>query len=112
MDLQHFFNNVMIRLSIYGWKLNLKKGSSEGFCWKHSKTVDIGLDNRNAKELMLHEIAHINTCRFCNQKHNFSFWKTFEDLMRRFLPGVEISKAMRFHQSYVSKGVYGKVYEH
>ena len=111
-DLQHFFNNVIIRLSLYGWKLNLRKGSSEGYCWKHSKVIDIGLDNANPKELILHEIAHIGTCRFCNQKHNSDFWKLFEDLMRRFLPGAEISQPMGFHQSYASKDVYGKVYEH
>lgn len=112
MNLQHFFNNVTVRLGYYDWRLNLKMLSSEGYCWKHSKTIDIGLDNGNPKELILHELAHINTCRFCNQKHNFDFWKCFEDLMRRFLPGVEISQAMRFHQSYVSKGVYGVAYEH
>jgi len=111
MNLQHFFNNVMVRLSLYGWKLNLKEGSSEGYCWKHSKIIDIGIENANIKELILHEIAHINTCRFCNQKHNFDFWKCFEDLMRRFLPGVEISQAMKFHRLFASDGYYRIVYE-
>lgn len=101
----------MIRLSHHGWRLNLKPFSSEGYCWLHSKTIDIGLDHPCPKELILHEIAHIGTCRFCNQKHNFDFWKLFEDLMRRFLPGVEISQSMRFHQSYASVGVYRKLSE-
>lgn len=109
-ELIHFFNNVLIRLSLYGWQLRLTD-SSEGYCWKGRKIIDIGLNCRYPKELILHEIAHILTCRFCNQKHNFTFWKTFDDLVRRFLPESVGSESFRVHRSFASEGFYGKVYE-
>jgi len=108
--LVHFFNSVLIRLSLYGWQLRLTN-SSEGFCWKQRKIIDIGINYRYPKELILHEIAHILTCRFCNQKHNFIFWKTFDDLVRRFLPNHAVSEAQVRHRSYATKGFYRRVYE-
>jgi hypothetical protein len=110
-ELIHFFNNVMIKLCIYDWTLNLIEHSSEGYCWKNTKIIDIGLKNENIKELILHEIAHIRTCRFCNQKHNPSFWKTFLDLMRRFLPNEELSNSCKQHMKYSTIGFYSLKYE-
>lgn len=110
-ELIHFFNNVTAKLCIYDWKMNLKEYSSEGYCWKHKKVIDVGLKSRNVKELILHEIAHINTCRFCNQKHNPSFWKTFEELMRKFLPNQEYSESTKLHMQYCSIGYYSLKYE-
>lgn len=111
ISLQHFFNTVMIKLGFHGWSLRLRENSTEGYCWKGNRVIDVGLDNSNPEQLLLHEIAHCNTCRFCNQKHTFNFWKVFEDLMRRFLPGVEISEPMRRHQKWASEGIYSLVYE-
>ena len=88
-ELFHFFNNVMLQLGYYEWSLNLVPHSSEGFCWKKFKRIDVGMDNRNIKRLLLHEIAHLDTCRFVNNKHHISFWERYEDLMQRFLPGVD-----------------------
>ena len=108
--LRHFFNNVLIRLSLYGWQLRLDN-SSEGFCWKSRKIIDVGINYRYPKELILHEIAHVLTCRFCNQKHNFTFWKTFDDLVRRFLPNHVVSEAQVRHRFYATEGFYSRVYE-
>ena len=109
--LNHFFRNVLIKLSIHGWELNLIPGSSEGYCWKNKKVIDLGLKNKNPKELLLHEIAHITTCRFCNQKHTPAYWKLFRDYMRRFLPGQEISVSMKNHMLHSSEGIYSLVYK-
>jgi len=107
----HFFNNVTIKLCIYDWKINFIENSSEGYCWKKRKVIDIGLRNKNIKQLILHEIAHIQTCRFCNQKHNYVFWKTFDNLMRRFLSNEKINESNKLHRQYVSNGFYNLCYE-
>ncbi len=93
----HFFNNVIIRLGYYGWTLRLVPNSSEGYCWIHSKTIDIGEKFKDKKELIIHEISHIDTCRFCNNRHHKKFWKRYEDLMLRFLPDCKPSS--RYNES-------------
>ena len=82
--ISHFFNNVKNSLGYYDWKLNFVIGSSEGHCWHKTKTIDIGLTCKDLELLVLHEISHIDTCRFCNNKHNITFWYRYEDLIRRF----------------------------
>ena len=52
--------------------------------------------SKNIESLLLHEIAHIGTCRFCNNKHFITFWRRYEDLMRRFLPFA--SPHMRYNE--------------
>ena len=110
-ELLHFFNNVMISLNIHGWELRLKENSSDGYCWINKKIIDIGLNYENPKELLIHEIAHINTCRFCNNKHTFDFWKTFLDYMNRFLPKEKISKNAYEHMKFAGNGYYRRYYE-
>lgn len=110
-ELKHFFNNTVIKLGIYDWKLNFKKNNSEGYCWKNKKIINIGLNCKEPYELILHEIAHINSCRFCNQKHNYNFWRLFKDLMRRFLPNEQISKTELNHMKYSTEGYYNLNYE-
>ena len=100
--LLHFFNNVLVCLNLHGWKLRLETDSSEGYCWKGQKIIDLGLNHNCPKELMLHEIAHISTCRFCNHGHNFTFWKTFDDLVRRFLSGHVETESSKLHRSFAS----------
>ena len=111
MTLKHFFNNVRIRLGHYDWSIRFVYGSDEGYCWKNRKIIDIGLNASNPKQLILHEIAHIDTCRFCNQKHNPAFWKNFRDLMRRFLFNEEICSSELNHMQYMSKGYYKVCYD-
>jgi len=84
-ELRHFFNNVLVYLGIYDWYLNIVYNSSEGYCWKRQRRIDIGEFSENPKRLILHEIAHINTCRFCNNKHSYSFWREYQFLIDKFL---------------------------
>lgn len=88
-----FFNNVMMRLGYYDWTLRIVPDSSEGYCWKGRKIIDIGEGNSNPRQLLIHEISHIGTCRFCNNKHHEFFWRRYRDLMRRFLPGEGIKQS-------------------
>jgi hypothetical protein len=104
-ELTQFFKNVIIREGFYDWKLNLVENSSEGYCWHHKKTIDIGALNKHPKELILHEVAHIDTCRFCNQKHNPQFWKRFDELMRKYSKEPE-STTSKKHRKYSSEGFY------
>jgi len=82
---KHFFGNVMVRLGHYGWKIRFVPGSREGYCWTKTRTIDVGEDARDIKRLILHEIAHIGTARWCNNKHNITFWRQYNYLLRRFL---------------------------
>ncbi len=108
---RHFFNNVIIKLGFYNWTIVFVSDSSEGYCNKRNKRISVGLDSKNIKQLILHEIAHINTCRFCNQKHNPAFWKTFELLMQKFLPGEKICESQGVHKSFTSNGFYRLCYQ-
>jgi len=81
----HFFQNVMIQLGYHEWILNLKEGH-DSYCWINQKQIDIGMDyNGDLRQIILHEIAHIDTAKYCNQKHNPQFWKHFEYLLWKFL---------------------------
>jgi hypothetical protein len=111
-DLQHFFNNIKVRLGYYDWKLRIVSNSSEGYCWHHNKTIDVGENARDTKQLTLHEFAHVSTNRFCNDKHSPAFWKEYEDLLRRFLPGSKLGKSeLHLKQlSMTSRRYYGLCY--
>jgi len=67
---EHFFNNIKIRLGYYDWQLAENAVPKEGMCHHHNKTITIGNEVKDYKYLILHEIAHIDTCRFCNHPHN------------------------------------------
>ncbi|MBA7707769.1 hypothetical protein ES703_116651 [subsurface metagenome] len=97
----------MIRLSYHGWKIEF---TYESFCWKRRKLITIGRKVKNKKQMILHEIAHIGTSRFCNQKHSFDFWKHFDDLMIRFLPHENICQMQIEHRKYASRGFYSLGY--
>jgi len=81
----------MIRLGYHDWSLRLISNSSEGYCWIKRKIIDLGLSNKCPEELLIHEIAHIDTCRFCNNKHHLEFWRRYKELMRKFLPEYKLS---------------------
>lgn len=100
--IQHFFNNTMIKLGYYDWKLEIVPNSHEGYCWRKQKKIQIGEKNKNPKRLVLHEISHIDTCRYFNNKHCRSFWIRYEELMRRFLPDILLEK--RYHENV---GIFG-----
>lgn len=111
--LYHFFNNVTIKLNIYNWKLILKEDSSEGFCSKKKKVIYIGLKyDGDLMELIIHEISHIRTCRFCNNKHNNTFWIEFENNMKKFMRNKKISNHWLEYKSIISNtGFYRRCYQ-
>lgn len=106
-QLIHFFNNTMIRLSYYDWKI---KFTNDSFCSKRRKLITISQKIKNKKQMILHEEAHIGTGRFCNQKHNYKFWKHFDDLRRRFLPNEAIDIVQSSHKKFATKGIYSLAY--
>ena|SRR5271157_3037729 len=105
--LHNFFNNVMIKLSYYDWKLNF---CNDCYCWIKNKTIDISLDYKgDIRQIILHEIAHIDTARFCNQKHNPDFWKRLEYLTKRFL-NKDLDEYQKLHKNYMTQGKYLSIY--
>lgn len=109
-SLQHFFRNVMMCLGHHGWTLRLREGH-EGYCWRNQKRIDVGMNcDGDLRQGILHEIAHIDTAKYCNQSHNPQFWKRAEYLIKRFLKtGLDENEVA--HRRYCSNGVYGLVYK-
>ena len=102
----HFFNDVKIYLGLYDWKINFKHGSHDCYCWKDTKTIDIGT-KVNCKEFILHELSHCNTSRFCNNHHDRTFNKQLDLLMWRFLK----KRNNTVYREYEGIGYYRKIYE-
>ena len=104
---EEFFYSVINDLGHYGWKLEwYKDDSHEGYCWQHNKTINIGPATENVKLLILHEIAHIDTCLGHGNKHEKEFWQQYEKLLKKYLPGVELPDYDKYHKSlYVTDGV-------
>ena len=106
---QHFFNNVMIRLGYYDWSINF---TTDSYCWLKQKKIDVNMNyTGDLRQIMLHEIAHIETAKFCNQKHNPQFWKRLEYLTIKFLK-KEIDKYQIKHKEYMSTGIYSLIYSY
>jgi len=104
----NFFNNVCIYLGIYDWDI---KFNGDNYCWKYNKTITIDPNyNGDLRQIILHEIAHINTAKFCNQKHNSQFWKLLEQLTYRFLK-KDLDKQQIKHKQYMTNGIYGLCYK-
>ena len=105
----HFFRNVMIRLGHHGWSLDLRDGH-DSYCWINQKKIVIGIDYEgDLRQIILHEIAHIDTAKYCNQKHNPQFWKRVEYLVRKFLK-TTLDENQLQHRRWCSNGFYGIVY--
>jgi len=106
--LYHFFKNVTIRLGYSDWKIHF---CNDNYCWKRIKTIDINPNyDGDPRQIILHEIAHIDTARFCNQKHNPSFWKRLENLNRKFLH-CDLDSHQIEHKKYMSEGFYSLKYK-
>ena len=79
-----------------GWKINLIPNSSEGYCWKKQKIIDLGLEG-NPLSLLLHEVAHIGNNPHGN-KHNQKWFDEYIKLMRKYMPGTRIGKSEKIIQ--------------
>jgi hypothetical protein len=97
----HFFNNVIIHLGYYGWTIRF---CGDNYCWLGSKRIDIDLSyDGDVRQIILHEIAHIDTAKYCNQKHNPAFWKRMEYLTHRFLK-QDLDQNQKNHRLFMSDG--------
>jgi len=104
----HFFKNVCIHLGIHGWEIEF---NGDNYCWKYKKTITIDTNyNGDVRQIILHEIAHINNARFSNQKHTPQFWKQVEYLTKKFLK-KELDEHQLTHRTYMSNGIYNLCYE-
>jgi len=95
---EKFFYKVIEELDYYDWKLEwYKDDSSEGYCCEPLKIIYIGPANENVKRLILHEIAHINTCLNGN-RHRTEFWLKYEKLLEKYLQKVELSDGDKYYK--------------
>jgi len=102
-----FFKNVMIYMGYHGWNIDF---NGDNYCWKHNKTITIDPEyNGDVRQIILHEIAHANTARFCNQKHNPQFWKHLEYLTWKFLK-QDLDKNQLKHKKFMTNGYYSLCY--
>ena len=74
------------------WTVRFIPDSTEGYCWQDKKVIDIGLLNDNPLRLLLHEIAHVGISPHGN-KHTQEWFDEYLTLMRRYMPGVDISES-------------------
>ena len=107
--LENFFNNVMIFLGYHGWTIEF--GYNDSYCWKKNKKIVINLNYKgDIRQIILHEIVHIDTGNYCNQKHNPQFWKRVEYLVRKFLKSNLDDNQIQ-HKKYMSNGYYRLCYK-
>ncbi len=98
----------MIRLGHHGWTIRF---CNDNFCWTNKKRIDINLSySGDIRQIILHEIAHINTAKYCNQKHNLQFWKHLEFLTKKILK-KELDKNQINHKKFMTSGFYDLYYE-
>ena len=108
--MQHFFNNVMMKLGYYNWLLSIRPGS-DSYCWINLKQIALGTNySGDLRQILLHEIAHIGTARFCNQKHNKQFWRHLEDLMWHWIKQPLDANQLR-HKKATGGGIYSIRYK-
>lgn len=101
----------MICLGHYGWALEITN-SSDSYCWLKDKKITLGiLYDGDIRQILLHEIAHINTARFCNQRHNKAFWDHLEYLTRRFMKSSLDDHQLRHKEATEFSGFYRVVYD-
>jgi hypothetical protein len=107
-ELYHFFKNVTTRIGYYDWKINFCR---DNYCWHNSKVINVDPNyDGDIRQIILHEIAHINTAKYCNQKHNPQFWKRLKDLNRKFLK-QDLDDNQKRHMEYMSSGYYSLIYK-
>ena len=98
----------MIELKHYDWKIIF---NNDNYCWIKNKIISINLNyDGDARQIILHEIAHINTAKYCNQKHNLSFWKELEYLTQKFLK-KDLDENQKRHKQWMTIGIYKLCYK-
>lgn len=103
-----FFKNVMMFLGHHNWNIEF---INDSYCWKHKTIITIDVNyNGDLLQIILHEIAHINTARFSNQKHNPQFWKHLKYLTEKFLK-KELDDNQINHKKFMTDGYYSLKYK-
>ena len=103
-----FFKNVMIKLGHYDWSIRF---CNDNYCWIGQKRIDIDPTyNGDVYQIILHEIAHIDTAKYCNQKHNPDFWKRLNYLTWRFLK-KDLDEHQKKHKQFMTNGIYRLCYK-
>ena len=89
-NVEQFFTEVMRRLKKKGWQLRWME--SDAYCWRGRKIIDIcPMDSEaTCKQMLLHEIAHIDIVEIGNQ-HTVRFFERVSELVQKCL-GQEIDK--------------------
>ena len=106
---EHFFKNVTLALRHHDWSIAWVSGS-DSYCHIIQKECQIGIDYAgDLKQIILHEIAHIDTAKYCNQRHNPQFWKRCDYLVQRFLR-TELDEHQKLHKQWTGKGIYALCY--
>ena len=106
-QLQQFFKDVCVNERIHDWTLSF---CSDSYCWLQSKCINVDFDyNGDLRQLILHEIAHINTCKYTNQKHTYDYWKHMEYLCYKYLR-QDIDENQRRHKFFASEGFCSLIY--
>ncbi len=83
-NVEQFFTEVMRSLKKKGWLLRWMK--SDAYCWRERKVIDIcPMDSESAcKQMLLHEIAHIDIVEVGNQ-HTARFFERVTELTQQYL---------------------------
>jgi hypothetical protein len=105
--LQQFFKAIMMDLRLYGWTLNI---CSDCYCWQNRKRIDVDRNyDGDIRQIILHEIAHISTAKYSNQKHTPEFWKHLEYLCWKYLRQGLDDCQLR-HRVFMGKGICSIIY--
>lgn len=98
----------MVTLNHYDWTINFCNSS---YCWINQKRIDIDINySGDIRQIILHEISHIDTAIYCNQKHNPDFWKKMNYLVRKFLK-TDLYQYQKKHMVYMTIGFYKLSYK-
>ncbi len=104
---QQFFRDVCHNERIYGWTLNF---TTDSYCWLKDKRIDVDWSyDGDLRQIILHEISHITTAKFSNQKHTPAFWKLMESYCRKYLR-QGLDENQQRHKQFAGKGIYSLIY--
>jgi hypothetical protein len=84
-EAERFFQVVMTDLGYDGWSLRWTE--SDAFCWRSEKRIDICPmgDLDECKQMLLHEIAHIEIVERLGSQHTLRFWQRLRELTKKYL---------------------------
>lgn len=104
-EVEHFFVKVTTELGLSDWTLRWQE--HDAYCWRSRKLIDIRLmdSELECKQLVLHEIAHIEEDSDSNNKHTRAFFDRLEELCLQFM-GMGLSlHQLRFKGFYIGTSI-------